>query len=453
LAQTRTEPARSGFSSNRYNTNGPKTEPLLTLDKGMDINPEDKTSYTTQYQKAFLKYVENEYCAKHRWLSLTKHEKLQSNDFIHSATPSQSGQSSFDPYDLSSGDEEYLTPKHLAETTRERSDRAACLMTAASLDLNSPPESPKNWGQDDLNLDDYHSDPKQISRTFWIPDIVEWWRQQEATHSKYADLSNVARDIFSIIPHGVGVEASFSLGRDVIGWRQSKTTGETLREKIVVRQYARANNGILAGNDPVLDKSESDNHLELKREAEEKKLHRMAKVHDFLEMWQGSQNLRTTQMESRAQNKQMTAVGYISDTEERVKASWSIFQHDGAAAFKLSERSPLPPALAAKQPTGGWTQVLNVRRIWRMDRHPAQSDDCSAPEIVSDTENWLTWNGDLDNPNESEDDCDADNESDVQLENCFEDPECPEQRDVCAALNIPDWFGQLGGQRKGLKKG
>jgi len=29
-------------------------------DKGMDINPEDETSYTTQYQEAFLMYVENE---------------------------------------------------------------------------------------------------------------------------------------------------------------------------------------------------------------------------------------------------------------------------------------------------------------------------------------------------------------------------------------------------------
>jgi hypothetical protein len=28
-------------------------------DKGMDINPEDETSYTTQYQEACLKYVEN----------------------------------------------------------------------------------------------------------------------------------------------------------------------------------------------------------------------------------------------------------------------------------------------------------------------------------------------------------------------------------------------------------
>jgi len=34
-------------------------------DKGMDINPEDETSYTIQYQEAFLKYVENEYSPKH----------------------------------------------------------------------------------------------------------------------------------------------------------------------------------------------------------------------------------------------------------------------------------------------------------------------------------------------------------------------------------------------------
>jgi len=28
-------------------------------DNGMDINPEDETSYTTQYQETFRKYVEN----------------------------------------------------------------------------------------------------------------------------------------------------------------------------------------------------------------------------------------------------------------------------------------------------------------------------------------------------------------------------------------------------------
>jgi hypothetical protein len=50
---------------------------------------------------------------------------------------------------------------------------------------------------------------------------------------------------------------------------------------------------------------------------------------------QGSQNLCATLKESRAQNWQMTAVGYISDPDEIVKASWCLFQQDGEAAFKL----------------------------------------------------------------------------------------------------------------------
>jgi len=89
----------------------------------------------------------------------------------------------------------------------------------------------------------------------------------------------------------------------------------------VVWSYARANNGILAQDDPALNRSETDNDFVFKRDVEERTLHRMANVHNFREMWQGSQNQHTTQKESRAQNKQMTAVGYISDTEESVTAS------------------------------------------------------------------------------------------------------------------------------------
>jgi len=173
------------------------------------------------------------------------------------------------------------------------------------------------------------------------------------------------------------------------------------------------------------------------KEAEERKLHRMARDPNFLEMWHGSENLRATQTESRAQNKQMTAVGYISDTEEIVKASWSLFQHDGATAFKLSERSSLTPALSAKDLPGGRTQILNVRRIWRINRHPVESDDASTPDSISDTDDWLNCNGDLDNPNDSEEDVAADDESDIEHNNGIEDPECPEQQDVRAAPNVP----------------
>jgi len=403
----------------------------------MDIHPEDETSYTTQYQEAFRKYVENEYCAKHRRVPVNKLETVPSNNLLPSANTLGSYHSSFDPYDLSSDDEEYLTPNNVAETTPGRSDRSARLLNATWLSLNSPPEAPKNWGQINPNLNDYHSEPMEIISTFWIPDITDWCHQQEGTHSKYADLSNVARYIFSIIPQGVGVEGNFSLGRDVIGWRQSKTTGETLREKVIVRKFARANNGILARTDPALDTLNTENNSEMKKEEEERKLHRMANIHHFLEMLQGSQNLRATQKKSRAQNKQMTAVGYISDTEEIVKASWSLFQHDGAAAFKLSERSPLPPALSAKDLPGGWTQILNVRRIRRINHHPVKSDEDSAPESISDTDDWLNWNGDLDHPIGSEEDCAADNESDIEQNNGIDGPECPEQQDVSAAPNVP----------------
>jgi len=150
--------------------------------KGMDINPEDVTCYTTKYQQAFLKYMENEYCAKHRRVQVNKFETVQSSNLIPSATASESYQSSFHRYDSSSNDEVYLTPNYVAETTPGRSDCAACLLTAARLYLNSPPEAPKNWGQINPNLNDYHSDPMEISSTFWIPDTTDWWGQQEETH-------------------------------------------------------------------------------------------------------------------------------------------------------------------------------------------------------------------------------------------------------------------------------
>jgi len=141
----------------------------------MDINPEDETSYTTQYQEAFLKYVENQYCAKHRCVPVNKLETVLPSNLVPSSTASGSYQSPFDEYDMSSDDKEYLTPNNVAETTPGRSDRAARLFTAARLYFNSPPEAPKNWGQINPNLNDYHSDPMQFSSTFWIPDISDWW--------------------------------------------------------------------------------------------------------------------------------------------------------------------------------------------------------------------------------------------------------------------------------------
>jgi hypothetical protein len=56
----------------------------------------------------------------------------------------------------------------------------------------------------------------------------------------------------------------------------------------------------------------------------------------------------------------------------------------------------------------------------------------SAPESISDMENWLTWKSDLDNPNVSEEDWEADDESNLEQDNSIQNLQPPAQRDVSA---------------------
>jgi hypothetical protein len=71
----------------------------------------------------------------------------------------------------------------------------------------------------------------------------------------------------------------------VIGWRQSKITGETLREKVIVRLFVQANTEILDCTEPEMETSNSDNDLQMMPDEEEIQLHRIGKVQDFLEIW------------------------------------------------------------------------------------------------------------------------------------------------------------------------
>jgi len=237
--------------------------------KGMDINSQGETSCATQYQEDLLKYAENEYCAKHRRVPVNKLECVLRSNLLPSTTASESSQSSFNPYDLSSVDEEYLTSNNVSQTTPGGSDRDAPWWTTARLYSNSRPEAPTNLGQMNPNLNDYHSNRIEISSTFWILDITSWWSQQGETHSAYAYLSNMVGNIISIIAYGVGVEHRNSLGRDVIGGRQSKTTDETLREKVILWHFVPAPNEILPHADPELDTRNTENDSEMKKEVVE----------------------------------------------------------------------------------------------------------------------------------------------------------------------------------------
>jgi hypothetical protein len=65
----------------------------------------------------------------------------------------------------------------------------------------------------------------------------------------------------------------------------------------------------------------ADKDFEMKREAQERKFHRIAKVYYFLEILQGSQNQCATQKKSPAHNTPMTTEDYILITEEIVRTS------------------------------------------------------------------------------------------------------------------------------------
>jgi hypothetical protein len=94
-----------------------KLQSFRKWDKGMDINPEDETSYTTEYQQPFLKDVENQYSAQYRHVPVNKLQSLPNSNPIFSAMTSTSCQISFNPGNMSSKDEEFLTRDNVAEMT------------------------------------------------------------------------------------------------------------------------------------------------------------------------------------------------------------------------------------------------------------------------------------------------------------------------------------------------
>jgi hypothetical protein len=73
----------------------------------------------------------------------------------------------------------------------------------------------------------------------------------------------------------------------------------------------------------------------------------------------------------------MTAVEYISDTEEIAEESCVHSQHDSAAVLKLSDRSPWLLALSATNLSTGDIQIIYVCQIMGIDRHSAECpEDC-----------------------------------------------------------------------------
>jgi hypothetical protein len=80
---------------------------LKKWNKGINIIPGDERFYTTQYMEDFVKHAKNEYCAKLRCLQVIKPEDIPNANVVTSVIASRSGQSCYDPCDLSSDDDKY----------------------------------------------------------------------------------------------------------------------------------------------------------------------------------------------------------------------------------------------------------------------------------------------------------------------------------------------------------
>jgi hypothetical protein len=70
-----------------------------------------------------------------------------------------------------------------------------------------------------------------------------------------------------------------------------------------------------------------------------------------------------------------------------------------------------------------------------MNNYPVKHDEDRAPESISDTDDLYNCNGDLDHPDNSKQECTADDESDIQHKNGIQPRECPEHQTVSAVLN------------------
>jgi len=76
--------------------------------------------------------------------AINEPDSVPSSNLVPSAMASGFCQLSFDPYEVTSDDEEYLMPINVAETTPGLSNHIARLLITVRLYSNSTPEAPRN---------------------------------------------------------------------------------------------------------------------------------------------------------------------------------------------------------------------------------------------------------------------------------------------------------------------
>jgi len=108
--------------------------------------------------------------------------------------------------------------------------------------------------------------------------------------------------------------------------------------------------------------------------------------------------------------------------------------------------------VSGKNLSGARTQTLNVRQVPRIIRHQVKKDGDSTPVSISGTDPWLNWDSQLDNPTDSEENCLADNEYDIEQKTGIEVPESQKKKDLSAAPNEPRLVRPTGRSKRQAEK-
>lgn len=162
--------------------------------------------------------------------------------------------------------------------------------------IDSPPET------------DYDEQPDQI---LYEPDILKYWQSNEG---RFPNLSRMARDILAVQGGSVGVERTFSMGRDVIPYRRNRLQTKSIRATMIVKSYLQEELG------QRIDSSD------LNREGI--RIQNLRAELDY-------ESLRVTNDHG----------GYISDDneEDRRDIAWQFVDYDGTKAFRREPATQLPP--------------------------------------------------------------------------------------------------------------
>jgi hypothetical protein len=212
------------------------------------------------------------------------------------------------------------------------------------------------------------ADPVVPTELFPSCDLMGFWRERQYDPPA-KPMIRMVRDIFSVLPHGVAVESSFSLARNVISWRQHRLNADTLRNYVMMRQHHVKSKDQLQEMDIECHRAEIADHVAVNTHIARLKEHR----------------IHLNQRDYRAKDSEL---GFISDNDE-TGAEIDVRKLEFGCETEVRPcLKPLPaPSIARTKFFQFFTKVgrvnKQIRRPRGLDLQRAQSGTDSSDENYS----------------------------------------------------------------------